>query len=66
MEQNLSPGERVGRTALAILFLALRFGRPVTGWGGLVLLLAALYGFLTAALGYCPLYAALGWSTRRV
>ena len=57
---NIGTGDRVLRAVLGVAAIALVFSGPRTPWGYL--------GFIplfTAALGYCPLYALLGLSTRR-
>lgn len=56
---NIGTVDRVLRAVLGVAAIALVFSGPRTSWGYL--------GFIplfTAALGYCPLYALLGLSTR--
>jgi hypothetical protein len=56
---NLGTADRVLRAVLGATALALVVTGPRSAWGylGFVLL-------ITAAVGFCPIYAALGLSTR--
>ena len=56
---NVGATDRALRAALGALALALVFTGPRSPWGyvGFALL-------ITAAVGFCPLYAVLGLSTR--
>jgi Na+/proline symporter len=56
---NIGRTDRVLRAALGIVALGLLYAGPRTPWGyvGIALL-------FTAAIGFCPLYALLGISTR--
>jgi len=56
---NLGTADRSIRAALGLLILALAFVGPKTAWAYLGLL-----PLVTALVGFCPLYAALGISTR--
>lgn len=55
---NIGTIDRVLRAILGVAAIALGGPRTVWGYLGFILL-------LTAAFGYCPLYALLGLSTRR-
>ena len=57
---NIGTGDRVLRAVLGVAAIALVFSGPRTPWGYL-----GFIPLLTAAVGYCPLYALLGLSTRR-
>jgi hypothetical protein len=57
--QNVGSADRILRAALGIAGLSLVFVGPHTNWGYL-----GLIPLFTAAIGYCPLYAVLGISTR--
>lgn len=57
--QNLGSTDRMLRAALGIAGLSLVYVGPHTPWGYL-----GLVPLITAAIGYCPLYALLGISTR--
>ena len=56
---NIGNADRAIRAMLGLVALALVVSGPRTPWGflGVVLL-------VTAAVGFCPLYAVLGLSTR--
>jgi len=56
---NLGAADRALRALLGTIALALVFTGPRSPWGYLGL---ALLG--TAAVGFCPIYAALGLTTR--
>ena len=56
---NIGRTERMLRAVLGIIALALVYTGPRTPWGYIGIPLLA-----TAALGFCPLYAVLGISTR--
>lgn len=56
---NVGPTDRALRAVLGLAVLALAFVGPRTPWGYL-----GLIPLLTAVVGFCPLYALLGISTR--
>lgn len=56
---NIGTADRAIRAVLGVVALALVVSGPRTPWGFLGVALLA-----TAAVGFCPLYAALGLSTR--
>ncbi len=55
---NVGTVDRIGRIVLGTVLLSLLFVGPRTAWGlfGVVLL-------VTGAMGVCPLYRALGFTT---
>lgn len=57
-QKNVGTVDRVFRFALGIALLSIAFTGPKTAWGFL-----GFIPFLTAALGSCPLYTLLGFST---
>ncbi len=57
MEHNLGTGDRLFRFTLGLLILSL--GITFNSWWGLI----ALIPLLTAAVSWCPVYKALGFST---
>ena len=57
---NIGPVDRVLRVLIGVAAIALVFVGPKTPWGYL-----GFIPLLTAAVGYCPLYALLGFSTRK-
>jgi hypothetical protein len=60
MTHNEASWDRAARTVLGAGLLALTFVGPHTLWG-----LLGLVPLATAAVGFCPLYRALGISTNR-
>jgi hypothetical protein len=57
--RNIGPLDRGLRAVLGIALLALVFTGPHSAWG-----VIGLVPLLTALVGWCPLYSALGISTR--
>lgn len=60
MPQNLGTVERVVRVIVGLGLLSLAVVGPRTAWG-----YVGIVPLLTGLVGWCPLYAALGFSTRR-
>ena len=58
MRHNESILDRWLRIIIGVALIALVFTGPQTQWGWL-----GLIPLLTGLFGYCPLYAAFGWST---
>jgi hypothetical protein len=65
MKPNLSTIDRVVRVIVAALFTYLYFAGIVTGALGVVLVVLSAVFVLTAAIGFCPLYALFKFSTLR-
>lgn len=63
MTHNLNNTERIIRTALGVGLGAVAIATGVASITGVVLLGLAAVMLGTAALGFCPLYTALGIST---
>jgi len=61
---NIGMTDRIVRIVAGIAMLTLGFGGFVTGNAGLALKILGFVPLLTAAVGICPLYLPLGWSTR--
>ncbi|HEX6317031.1 MAG TPA: DUF2892 domain-containing protein [Gemmatimonadaceae bacterium] len=57
--QNLSPTDRALRVLIGLVAISLAIAGPQSAWGYL-----GFIPLLTAAVGYCPVYAMLGISTR--
>lgn len=57
---NMGKADRIIRPSLAVVFIILFASGLVTGTWGIVLLILAGIFLLTSAVGYCPLYHALG------
>jgi hypothetical protein len=60
MKKNIGPGDRMLRFILGVVLLLLVFTGPQTNWGWL-----GLVPLVTSMVGYCPLYAIFGWTTRK-
>ena len=58
MTRNIGSLDRMIRLVVGVVLLALVFVGPQTPWGYL-----GLVFIVTALVGFCPLYAALGMST---
>lgn len=64
MKQNIGNPDRIVRIVLAVLLAA---GAWMSGFGtvgGIILLVLAAVMLVTSAVGFCPLYAPFGFSTR--
>ena len=62
---NEAGWDRVARVLLGVALLWLGWGGVVAGTPGVVLKIVGFVPLLTGVVGWCPLYAALGFSTRR-
>ncbi len=65
MKANMGTIDRALRAGMAILILILYAGGYISGTVAIVLGIVALAFLLTSAIGWCPVYAPLGLSTRR-
>jgi len=65
MKANMGTIDRAIRAGVAILILILYAGGVISGTVAIVLGIVALAFLLTSAIGWCPVYAPLGLSTRR-
>jgi len=61
LPNNEHPVERGGRVVLGLALLALLAIGPVPGWG--LIGLVGIVPLATGAIGSCPIYTALGFST---
>jgi cadmium resistance protein CadD (predicted permease) len=59
MKMNEGPLDRILRVVAGLVLLALVFVGPKTAWGYL-----GLVPLITGLVGFCPLYAVVGLSTR--
>lgn len=64
MTRNESNPDRLVRAALAVVLAALALSTGAGTTAGIALLAVAAVLLVTAAVGFCPLYALLGISTR--
>lgn len=55
--------DRVLRSTVGLILGFLGFGGVIGGTAGLVVGLLGLVPLVTGLMGFCPLYAVLGWST---
>lgn len=65
MKQNEANWDRIARVALAIILFALYFGNVITGTLGIILLVLGVVLAVTGAVGFCPLYVLLKFSTKK-
>ena len=63
MTRNVNNSDRLVRTGLGVVLVAVALLVGVASLAGVVLLVLAAVMLGTAAFGFCPLYAALGIST---
>ncbi|MDX1904097.1 MAG: DUF2892 domain-containing protein [Thermonemataceae bacterium] len=63
MKKNMGNIDRVIRTVLASVMIALFVAKVVTGTLGIILAVVAGVFLLTSVVGFCPLYAPLGLNT---
>jgi len=64
MKLNLGQADRIIRVIVAVVIAVLFFTKVISGTLGIVLLIVGGVLLLTAAVGLCPLYLALGLSTK--
>jgi ABC-type Co2+ transport system permease subunit len=65
MKKNLNSLDRVIRVILALVLGGLVATNVVSGTLGIVLGVLAVVFLATSGLSFCPIYAALGWSTAK-
>lgn len=65
MTKNVGSVDRIVRIVLALVFVGLIATGTVSGWVAIVLGILAAVFVLTAAVGFCPLYAPFKLSTRK-
>jgi hypothetical protein len=58
MTSNVGGFDRIARIVLGLVLIGLTLGGVIGAWGWI-----GLVPLGTAALGYCPLYSVLGFST---
>lgn len=63
MKPNMGTLDRVIRTLLAVVIVALYFTNVISGTLGIVFLVLAGVLLLTSAISFCPLYPLLGINT---
>jgi len=65
MKKNMGTFDRILRTLVAIIFIALYFTHVITGWAGITLIVLALVFLLTSLVSFCPLYLPFGIKTNK-
>lgn len=65
MKQNMGTIDRTIRAVLGIVVAILYFTDQITGTAAVVLGILAVIFLLTSAVGFCPLYAPFGISTKK-
>lgn len=65
MIKNMGTTDRVIRTILALVVLALYFTGQITGLAAIILGIFAVIFLLTSLIAFCPLYIPLKLSTRK-
>jgi hypothetical protein len=65
MKQNMSTTDRYVRAIVAVVIAALVYFNVLTGTLAVVLGIVAAILFLTALVGFCPLYALFKLSTKK-
>ena len=65
MKKNLGSADRVIRLLIAVALGFLYVNQTVTGTMGILVLVVAIVLVLTSFVSFCPLYAILGFKTRK-
>lgn len=65
MKKNMGNTDRIVRTLLAIIAVALYLTETVPGTLGIILIVIAAVFLLTSLVSFCPLYLPFGLSTRK-
>ncbi len=65
MKTNMGTLDRVIRTALALAIAALYFSGQIGGTVAIVLSIVAVAFLVSSLVGWCPIYAPFGFTTRK-
>ena len=65
MIKNMGKADRLIRTVLALIMLALYFTGQITGLVAIILVALAVIFLLTSIISFCPLYIPFKLSTRQ-
>lgn len=65
MKSNESMVDRIIRAVIGVVLFALYFTNIVSGVLGIILLVVGAIALVTAAVGFCPLYALLKTRTNK-
>ena len=65
MKKNMAIADRIGRVVLVALVVVLYFAHVLSPVAAVILGILAVVFLLTSIVGTCPIYLALGISTKR-
>ena len=65
MNKNMGTADRLIRTVLALIVIALYFTGQISGLAAIILGIFAVIFLLTSLISFCPLYVPLKLSTRK-
>lgn len=65
MKKNMGTTDRIIRTVVAVVIGLLYFTGTISGTLAVVLSIVAIAFLLTSTVGFCPLYAPFGISTKK-
>jgi hypothetical protein len=65
LNKNMNSVDQIVRVIIAVVLGVLYFTGVISGTWGLVGLIVAVVFILTSVFSWCPIYAALGLSTRK-
>lgn len=65
MKMNMGTVDRIVRIVLAVVLAVLYFTGQVTGIAAIIIAILTIVLFATSALGFCPVYAPFGFSTKK-
>ena len=65
MKQNMGTTDKIVRIGLAALIAILYFMDKISGTTAIMLGVLAIVFVLTSFIGFCPLYAPFGFSTKK-
>jgi Protein of unknown function (DUF2892) len=66
MKMNMRYFDRIVRGLIAISLIALNIKGIVFGWIAVAAVIIAVVFILTSVLGFCPIYAIFGISSRKI
>ena len=64
IKENMGNADRVIRSVAAVIFVAAFFNGITSGTAGIISLAVAVIFLITAIFGLCPLYSAIGLTTK--
>ncbi|MEQ8363110.1 MAG: DUF2892 domain-containing protein [Cyclobacteriaceae bacterium] len=63
MKKNMGNADRIIRTIIVLIFVALYYTGTVTGLIGISLIILSVVFLATSLLSFCPIYAIFGLNT---